>query len=167
MMGRRYTREKYLKIVEKIRLEMPEATISTDIIVGFPNETEMQFMETVDLVKTVGYESAFTFIYSPRQGTPAARLVDNVSKKEKSARFKILTNALEETIAASSNRMVGQTFDVLVDGWSKKDKSVLSGYTEGNKLIHFQGDVSLIGKIVKVKVNESHVFSLMGEISHE
>lgn len=167
MMGRRYTREKYLKIVEMIRSEMPSATISTDIIVGFPNETETQFMETVDLVKTVGYESAFTFIYSPRQGTPAARLVDNVSKKEKSARFKILTNALEETIAASSNRMVGQTFDVLVDGWSKKDKSVLSGYTEGNKLIHFQGDVSLIGKIVKVKVNESHVFSLMGEISHE
>lgn len=166
-MGRRYNRERYLEIVRKIRLELPEATISTDIIVGFPNESESQFLDTVDLVKKVGYESAFTFIYSPRQGTPAARLIDNVSKKEKSARFQILTKALEETIALSSSNMIGKTYDVLVDGWSKKDKSVLSGYTEGNKLLHFKGEEKIIGTIVKVKVNASHVYSLQGEIVNE
>ena len=101
-MGRRYTREKYLEIVSKLRTQIPEIAISTDIIVGFPNETESQFADTVTLVKEARYESAFTFIYSPRPGTPAARLVDNVDKKEKSARFKVLTQALEETIAASS-----------------------------------------------------------------
>jgi tRNA-2-methylthio-N6-dimethylallyladenosine synthase len=166
-MGRRYTREKYLEIVSKLRTQIPEIAISTDIIVGFPNETESQFADTVTLVKEARYESAFTFIYSPRPGTPAARLVDNVDKKEKSARFKVLTQALEETIAASSKAMVNKTYTVLVDGWSKKDKQVLSGYSESNKLIHFKGDESLIGKIVRVRVLESHVYSLMGELVND
>ncbi|MFA6780909.1 MAG: tRNA (N6-isopentenyl adenosine(37)-C2)-methylthiotransferase MiaB [Bacilli bacterium] len=167
MMNRRYTREKYLEIVSKLRAELPDVHISTDIIVGFPNETEEQFMETVSLVKEVRYESAFTFIYSPRKGTPAARLVDSVSKKEKSARFKILTQALEETIAKSSLAMVGGIYDILVDGWSKKDKSVLSGYSETNKLVHFKGDESLIGKIVRIRILKSHVYSLIGELVNE
>lgn len=166
-MGRRYTREKYLEIVSKLRTQIPEIAISTDIIVGFPNETESQFADTVTLVKEARYESAFTFIYSPRPGTPAARLVDNVDKKEKSARFEVLTQALEETIAASSKAMVNKTYTVLVDGWSKKDKQVLSGYSESNKLIHFKGDESLIGKIVRVRVLESHVYSLMGELVND
>jgi tRNA-2-methylthio-N6-dimethylallyladenosine synthase len=166
-MGRRYTREKYLEIVSKLRTQIPEIAISTDIIVGFPNETESQFADTVTLVKEARYESAFTFIYSPRPGTPAARLVDNVDKKEKSARFKVLSQALEETIAASSKAMVNKTYTVLVDGWSKKDKQVLSGYSESNKLIHFKGDESLIGKIVRVRVLESHVYSLMGELVND
>lgn len=166
-MGRRYTREKYLEIVEKIRSELPGVHISTDIIVGFPNESEEQFLETISLVEKVKFESAFTFIYSPRQGTPAAKLVDNVTKKDKSARFQILLKALDTTIGESSSAMVGSTFDILVDGWSKKDKSVLSGYSETNKLVHFKGDASLIGKIVKVRILESHVYSLIGELVDE
>ncbi|MFA5421705.1 MAG: tRNA (N6-isopentenyl adenosine(37)-C2)-methylthiotransferase MiaB [Bacilli bacterium] len=166
-MGRRYTREKYLEIVRKLRTRLPGIAISTDIIVGFPNETETQFSQTIDLVREAQYESAFTFIYSPRKGTPAARLVDNVSKKEKSARFKILTKALEETITKASSEMVGKTLAVLVDGWSKKDKAVLSGYTETNKLLHFKGGESLIGTIVQVRALESHTYSLLGELVDE
>ncbi|NLB40163.1 MAG: MiaB/RimO family radical SAM methylthiotransferase, partial [Erysipelotrichaceae bacterium] len=166
-MGRRYTREQYLEIVQKLRDQLPGIALSTDIIVGFPNESEEQFMETVSLIKEVKYESAFTFIYSPRKGTPAAKLIDNVSKKEKAARFKILTKALEETIAESSYAMVGNIYEILVDGWSKKDKSVLSGYTETNKLVHFRGEASHIGKIVRVRILESHTYSLIGELVDE
>jgi len=166
-MGRRYSREKYLEIVSKLREHIPEIVLSTDIIVGFPNEIESQFMDTVSLAKEVKFESAFTFIYSPRPGTPAARLIDNVDKKDKSARFQILTKALEETIADFSKTMVGNTYRVLVDGWSKKDKKVLSGYTESNKLIHFKGDESLIGKIVNVRVTASHVYSMIGELVND
>jgi tRNA-2-methylthio-N6-dimethylallyladenosine synthase len=167
LMGRRYTREKYLEIIRKLRLELPGVHISTDIIVGFPNESEEQFLDTVSLVSEVKYESAFTFIYSPRQGTPAAKLTDNVTKKVKSARFKVLTNTLETTISQSSQAMVGNTYKILVDGWSKKDKAVLSGYSETNKLVHFKGDASLIGKIVSVRILESHVYSLIGELVNE
>ena len=124
-------------------------------------------MDTILLVQEAKYESAFTFIYSPRQGTPAARLIDNVTKGEKSSRFKLLTKTLEETIAHASAEMVGKTYAVLVDGWSKKDKEVLSGYTESNKLLHFKGDGSLIGKIVQVRVLESHVYSLLGELVND
>ncbi|NCA96895.1 MAG: tRNA (N6-isopentenyl adenosine(37)-C2)-methylthiotransferase MiaB [Bacteroidia bacterium] len=166
-MGRRYSREQYLATLKMIREKLPGVAISTDIIVGFPNETDAQFMDTISLVKEAKYESAFTFIYSPRQGTPAARLIDNVTKGEKSARFKLLTKTLEETIAHASAEMVGKTYAVLVDGWSKKDKEVLSGYTESNKLLHFKGDASLIGKIVQVRVLESHVFSLLGELVND
>lgn len=166
-MGRRYTREQYLEIVQKLRDQLPGIALSTDIIVGFPNESEEQFMETVSLIKEVKYESAFTFIYSPRKGTPAAKLIDNVSKKEKAARFKILTKALEETIAESSYAMVGNIYEILVDGWSKKDKSVLSGYSETNKLVHFRGEASHIGKIVRVRILESHTYSLIGELVDE
>lgn len=166
-MGRRYTREQYLATLEMIRHNLPGVAISTDIIVGFPNETAAEFMDTIALVKEAKYESAFTFIYSPRQGTPAARLVDNVTKSEKTSRFKLLTKTLEETIAKSSSEMVAKVYTVLVDGWSKKDKEVLSGYTETNKLLHFKGDASLIGKIVKVRVMESHVYSLLGELVND
>ena len=163
-MGRRYTRDQYLTLVKEMREKIPGLSLSTDIIVGFPNETEEQFQDTVSLVDIVKYEAAFTFIYSPRRGTPAAKMVDNVSKEEKGRRFQELVKHLEKHIEEHSNQMVGNTYDVLVDGVSKTDKNMLSGYTEENKLVHFQGDISLVGTIVKVKIIESHTYSLIGEI---
>ena len=163
-MGRRYSREQYLNLVKEMREKIPGLSLSTDIIVGFPNETEEQFQDTCSLVDIVKYEAAFTFIYSPRRGTPAAKMVDNVDKDTKVRRFKELVSHLEKHIEEHALSMVGQTFDVLVDGVSKTDENMLSGYTEENKLVHFKGDLSLVGTIVKVKVTESHTYSLIGEI---
>ena len=146
---------------------MPCISLSTDIIVGFPNETEEQFNDTLSLVDIVKYESAFTFIYSPRRGTPAAKMVDNVNYSDKSRRFKELVKHLEVNIEKDALSYVGGVYKVLVDGVSKTDENMLSGYTESNKLVHFKGDESLVGKIVKVKINESHTYSLLGELVDE
>ena len=166
-MGRRYTREKYLALVKEMREKIPGLSLSTDIIVGFPNETEEEFQDTVSLVDIVKYEAAFTFIYSPRKGTPAARMVDNVPYEVKSRRFQELVKHLEVNIEKSSDEMVGNIYDILVDGESKNNKEMMSGYTETNKMVHFKGDPSLIGKIVKVKILESHTYSLIGELVNE
>ena len=167
LMGRRYTAEEYKKLVNLIREKIPGVAISTDIIVGFPNESYEQFLETVEMVKYVKYDSAFTFIYSPRNGTPAAKIKDNVPAKEKSKRFMELVKELEKVIAISSDEMVGNTYSVLVEGVSEKNPEMLSGYTEKNKLVHFKGDVSLVGQIVNVKINESHLYSVLGELVNE
>ena len=166
-MGRRYTRQKYLDLVKEMREKIPGLSLSTDIIVGFPNETEEEFQDTVSLVDIVKYEAAFTFIYSPRKGTPAARMVDNVPYEVKSRRFQELVKHLEVNIEKSSQNMVGNIYDILVDGESKNNKEMMSGYTETNKMVHFKGDPSLIGKIVKVKILESHTYSLIGELVNE
>ena len=167
LMGRRYTRKNYLNLVKEMREKIPGLSLSTDIIVGFPNETEEQFQETLSLVDIVKYESAFTFIYSPRRGTPAAKIQDNVSYKDKSRRFQELVKHLEVNIEKDSNSYVGGVYKVLVDGVSKTDEHMLSGYTESNKLVHFKGDESLVGKIINVKILESHTYSLIGEICDE
>lgn len=167
LMGRRYTREHYLNLVSEMRNKIPGLSLSTDIIVGFPNETEEQFQDTLSLVDIVKYESAFTFIYSPRRGTPAAKMVDNVSYADKSRRFKELVKHLEVNIEKDAASYVGGTYKVLVDGTSKTDDNMLSGYTESNKLVHFKGSNDLIGKIVNVKINESHTYSLLGELVNE
>ena len=163
-MGRRYTREQYLALVKEMREKIPGLSLSTDIIVGFPNETDEEFKDTLSLVDIVKYEAAFTFIYSPRKGTPAAKIDDNVSRETKSARFMELVKHLEKHIEEYSASLVGRIFDVLVDGVSKNDKNMYSGYTEENKLVHFKGCENLIGKIVKVKILESHTYSMIGEI---
>ena len=163
-MGRRYSREDYLRLVKEMRNKIPGLSLSTDIIVGFPNETEEQFNETLTLVDEVKYESAFTFIYSPRRGTPAAKMKDNVSRSEKNRRFQELVKHLEKHIEIDALSYVNNTYKVLVDGTSKTDEKMLSGYTESNKLVHFKGDSSLIGKIVNVKILESHTYSLIGEL---
>ena len=167
LMGRRYTREHYLNLVKEMREKIPGLSLSTDIIVGFPNETEEQFNDTLSLVDIVKYESAFTFIYSPRRGTPAAKMVDNVSYADKSRRFKELVKHLEVNIEKDALSYVGGVYKVLVDGVSKTDSNMLSGYTESNKLVHFKGSEDLVGKIVKVKINESHTYSLLGELVNE
>lgn len=166
-MNRRYNSTQYLELVNKIRNKIPNMEFSTDIIVGFPNETYEQFLETVELAKKVHYTSAFTFIYSPRVGTPAAKMDDNVTYEEKVKRFQELVKTLEVDFDIYAKDMVGKTYEVLVEEVSKKNKNLLSGYTENNKVVHFKGDESLIGKLVKVKINESHLYSLVGELVNE
>ena len=166
-MGRRYTSEEYLNLVSRIRAKIPNIALSTDIIVGFPNETYEDVKKTIEVSLKADYTSAYTFIYSPRKGTPAARLVDNVPYEEKSKRFRELVSALEVNFEKHSKEMVGNVYEVLVDGESKKNKDLLSGYTETNKLVHFKGDSSLVGQIVKVKITESHLHFLVGELINE
>ena len=163
-MGRRYTRQDYLNLIQEMRTKIPGLSLSTDIIVGFPNETEEQFKDTLSLVDVVKYEAAFTFIYSPRKGTPAAKMQDDVPYETKSRRFKELVSHLERHIEEDANKYVGTIQKVLVDGVSKTDDQMLSGYTETNKLVHFKGDMSLVGKIINVKITNSHTYSLIGEM---
>ncbi|MDR1697425.1 MAG: tRNA (N6-isopentenyl adenosine(37)-C2)-methylthiotransferase MiaB [Erysipelotrichaceae bacterium] len=164
LMGRRYHKNDYLNLITKIRLKLPHIAISTDIIVGFPNETDQDFMETIDVVKKVRFDSAFTFIYSPRDGTPAARMPDDVPYKTKSQRFISLVNELEQIIEVKSQQYLGKTVKVLVDGVSKNDPEMLNGYTEDNKLTHFKGPKTLIGSIAKVRINSAHIHYLLGEL---
>lgn len=167
LMGRRYTAEQYLSLVKEIKEKIPNVALSTDIIVGFPNETYEQFKDTLKIVREVKYWSAFTFIYSPRNNTPAAKIKDNVTPKEKNARFQELVKTLEEVIEPINQTLVGKTFPVLVETISEKNPDMLSGYTEHNKLVHFKGDTSLIGQIVNVKIIDSRLYYLNGELVNE
>lgn len=161
-MNRKYTRESYLELVAKIRKAIPNVTLTTDIIVGFPNETEEQFQDTLSLVEEVGFESAYTFIFSPREGTPAAVMKDSVTMEEKKERLYRLNELVNRLSAESMKRYEGKTVKVLVEGESKKNPDVLSGYTEKNKLVNFVGPKSAIGQIVDVKITEAKTWSLDG-----
>ncbi|WP_028782860.1 tRNA (N6-isopentenyl adenosine(37)-C2)-methylthiotransferase MiaB [Thalassobacillus devorans] len=167
IMARKYTRKSYLELVDKIRTAMPNATLTTDIIVGFPNETDEQFEETLSLVEEVGFEAAYTFIYSPREGTPAARMKDNVPMEVKKERLQRLNELVNKQSAEAMKKYEGQVVDVLVEGESKKNPDVLAGYTERNKLVNFIGPKSAIGEIVKVKINNTKTWSLDGEMVEE
>lgn len=167
IMARKYSREHYLELVRKIKEAIPDAVLTTDIIVGFPNETDEQFEETMSLYREVGFDTAFTFIYSPREGTPAAKMKDNVPMEVKKERLQRL-NTLVNTLAIEKNsRYKGQIVEVLVDGESKNNPEVLAGYTRTNKLVNFVASKSLIGQLVKVKVTEAKTWSLNGELVEE
>ncbi|WP_265738447.1 tRNA (N6-isopentenyl adenosine(37)-C2)-methylthiotransferase MiaB [Pseudalkalibacillus salsuginis] len=164
LMARKYTREHYMELVQKIKNKIPQAVFTTDIIVGFPNETEEQFEETLSLVREVEYDMAFTFIYSPRDGTPAAKMEDNVPMEVKKERLQRLNSVMNEIFLKKNKALDGQVVEVLVEGESKKDPDVLAGYTRTNKLVHFRGPKSLIGKLVNVKVTDPKTWSLNGEL---
>lgn len=162
-MSRKYTRELYLELVRKIKTAIPDVVLTTDIIVGFPGETDEQFEETISLVHEVEFDSAFTFIYSPREGTPAAEMEDNVSSEVKKQRLYRLNDVLNEYSKRSNERLKGQTLEVLVDGESKNNPNILAGRTRTNKLVHFEGPKELIGKIVHVKITETPTFYIKGD----
>lgn len=162
-MSRKYTRESYLELVRKIKASVPNASLSTDIIVGFPGETDEQFEETMSLVREVGYDMAYTFIYSPREGTPAAAMEDNVPMEVKNERLQRLNALLAQQARESNERLLGQEVEVLVEGESKNNVSVLSGRTGSNKLVHFEGPNELIGTFVKVRVTEIKTWYIKGE----
>ncbi|KGR91223.1 dimethylallyladenosine tRNA methylthiotransferase [Ureibacillus massiliensis 4400831 = CIP 108448 = CCUG 49529] len=163
IMARKYTREHFLDLVRKIKEAIPNVALTTDIIVGYPNETEEQFQETIDLYREVGFESAFTYIYSPREGTPAAKMNDNVPLEVKKERLQRLNAVVEEFSAAALKKYEDQVVEVLVEGSSKKRDDVLAGYTRRNKLVNFAGPKELIGHIVKVKITDAKAYSLRGE----
>lgn len=163
-MGRRYTTQSYLELVQKIRTKIPNVALTTDIIVGFPNESEENFENTLKLVEQVRYDSAFTFIYSPRVGTPAARLEDNVDMTTKKQRFNRLTAIISKIQLEKYKTYQDQVVKVLVEGYSKTNPSILSGYTEDMKLVNFKGNPEFIGKIVPVLIHKCKTFTLEGEI---
>ncbi len=163
MMGRRYTVESYKDIYDKLRERIPHCTFTTDIIVGFPNETEEQFQETLDLYNYCQFDLAYTFIYSPRSGTPAAKFEDNISDEIKSDRLTRLNELVTKYAAQGNEKFLNKTFKVLVDGPSKKNEHVYSGYTEHNKLVNFEPKHAKIGDIVEVLITEAKAYSLNGE----
>ena len=163
-MNRKYTREDYLKLIEKLRKTVPDITLSTDIIVGFPGETNEDFEETLSIVKEVEYDSAFTFIYSIRKGTPAEKFEDQIEESEKHRRFDLLVSAVNEISEKKNKAYQDRVEKVLVDGVSKNDKSTLTGRTDGFKLVNFAGKKELIGSLVDVKITDAKTFSLFGEV---
>jgi tRNA-2-methylthio-N6-dimethylallyladenosine synthase len=164
-MNRRYTKEDYLHRVEIIRKYMPYACITTDIIVGFPGETEEDFLETVDLVKKVGFDSAFTFIYSKRTGTPAAIMEDPTTLDEKKDRLQRLNDVLSDIGRNINDKLNDKVVEVLVEGPSKTNADMLTGRTTSNKTVIFAGDPSLVGQMVHVHITEAQTWVLKGTLA--
>lgn len=162
LMARKYDRERYLDLVRKIKETVPNVVLTTDIIVGFPGETDEQFEDTISLVKEVEFDSAFTFIYSPREGTPAAKMQDDIPMEVKKARLQRLNETLNEIGRRKNEELRGHVVEVLVEGESKKNADVLSGRTRTNKLVNFAGPKSLIGKMVMVRIEDPKTWSLTG-----
>lgn len=163
-MSRKYSREHYLQLVRKIKQAIPDVVLTTDIIVGFPGETEEQFEETLSLVNEVEYDLAFTFIYSPRDGTPAASMEDNVPEDVKKERLQRLNELMNEYSLKSNQQLENQIVEVLVEGESKNNPDMLSGRTRTNKLVHFTGKKELVGTFVPVKITKVQTWLLKGEI---
>ena len=167
LMARKYDREKYMTLVKKIKEAIPTASLTTDIIVGFPNETDEQFEETLSMYREVEFDSAYTFIYSPREGTPAAKMQDNVPMEVKKARLQKLNDLVKEISAKKMMEYEGQVVEILVEGESKNNPDVLAGYTSKSKLVNFVGPKSSVGQIVKVKIKKAKTWSLDGEMVEE
>lgn len=164
LMNRRYTKEQYLELVDKIRAKIPEVTFTTDIIVGFPGETEEDFLDTLDVVEKVRFEQVFMFIYSVRKGTKAETMPDHVPDEIKSERFGRL-KALADRITEEENmKYIGTIQNVLVEGVSKTNSEVLTGRTKSYKVVNFSGSKDLIGKNIDVRIVSQHVWYLKGEI---
>lgn len=166
-MNRRYTKEQYLALAHKIREEIPDISLTTDIIVGFPGETPADVEETIEVVKEVQYDNAFTFIYSKRTGTPAATMPNPTSEEEIKASFDKLLKVVQETARERVGRMQGQIMSALVEEMNEHDDSLVTGRLSNNTIVHFPGDKNLIGKIVDVKLVECHGFYYMGELVTE
>ncbi len=165
LMGRRYTKKSYLELYKKIRNKLGEnCSITTDIIVGFPGETKEDFEDTLALAEECKYDSAFTFIYSPREGTPAAKMEDNVSLEEKNERLYKLNDIINKYAKEANDKLVGKVMPVLLEGVSEKDSSMLAGYTDTMKLVNVKSDKKYVGKIVNVKITAAKTWSLDGEI---
>lgn len=164
LMGRKYTKEEYLKLVDKLRQNIPNVSITTDIIVGFPGETKEDFEETIDVVNKVKYDLAYTFIYSKRESTPAATMKDDTSEEEKKERLARLNELINKYALEANKKMENKVVDVLILGESDKEKRYM-GYTENMKLVNVKCDESYLGKIIPVKITDVKTWSLMGEVN--
>ncbi len=164
LMGRRYTKEEYLKLYHKLKESLPYSSITTDIIVGFPGETEEDFKDTLDVVDACKYDSAFTFIFSPREGTPASKMNDNISLDIKNERLQRLNERINYYSKQANDVYLGKTVPVLIEGYSEKQGDILMGYTDTMKLVNVIGDASYIGKIVDVEITDVKTWSMDGKI---
>ena len=163
-MNRKYTKEQYLDLIDRIKSQIPEAVISTDIIVGFPGETEVDFEDTLDVARKVNFEQIFMFIYSRRVGTVADKMEDQVPEEIKHKRFDRLKALYEENIQKNNEKYIGTIQKILVEGYSKNNKDLLTGRTDTNKVVIFEGTEDLIGKIINIKIISEHKWYLRGEI---
>lgn len=163
-MNRRYTKEQYLLLVDKIRRAIPDVAITTDIIVGFPGETAADVDDTIDVIRKVHYDNAFTFIYSKRTGTPAAARPDQCDEAEVKANFDRVLNAVKEEAMKRNGYLVGKIEEALVEEINAHDDTYLTGRLSNNSMVHFKGDASLIGKLVNVNILEAKGFYYMGEM---
>lgn len=166
-MNRKYTAASYRELVTKIKTAIPGVSLTTDLIVGFPGETEEQFQDTLRLVEDCAFEGAYTFIYSAREGTPAASYEDDVSMDVKKERLQRLSKHVNRYALLGNQRFEGHLAQVLVDGPSKHDPAVLAGYTEHNKLVNFQGDPATIGSILPVRITKALTWHLQGDVDEE
>ena len=162
-MNRKYTKEQFLELALKLK-RIPNISLSTDIIVGFPNETEEEFKDTLDVVKKVEFDQIYMFIFSPREGTVAAKMEDNVSYEEKVDRLEKLKHIYEETLPMLNKKMIGNIYKVLVEGKSKTNKDLYTGRSSQNKVVIFEADDALIGKVVDIKIDSEHLWYLKGTI---
>lgn len=163
-MNRKYTKEQYLELVNRIKEQVPDALFSTDIIVGFPGETEEDFKDTLDVVKKVNFEQIFMFIYSRRIGTIADKMKNQIPEEIKHTRFDELKNLFETQVDANNRKYIGTIHKVLVEGESKTNDKMLTGRTNSNKVIVFEGEKSFIGKVVKIRIDSAHKWYLKGSI---
>ena len=163
-MNRRYTKEQYLSLVEKIKKAIPDVAVTTDIIVGFPGETAADVDDTIDVIRKVHYDNAFTFIYSKRTGTPAAARPDQCDEAEVKANFDRVLNAVKEEAMIRNGYLVGRIEEALVEEINAHDDTFVTGRLSNNSMVHFKGDASLIGKLVKVNILEAKGFYYMGEM---
>ena len=165
LMGRRYTKEEYLTLFNKLKKALPYSSITTDIIVGFPGETEEDFKETLEVVNECKFDSAFTFIFSPRVGTPASRMQDDVSIEEKNERLQRLNKLVNKYSKEANDAYLGKVVKVLIEGVSEKDDTHLMGYTDTMKLVNVKAPKEYIGKIIDVKITDVKTWSMDGEIN--
>lgn len=163
-MNRKYTKEQYLELVKKMKAKIPNLTLSTDIIVGFPGETDEEFEDTLDVVEKVKFEQVYMFIYSRRVGTPGDRMENQVPEEIKHKRFDKLKALVESQIQENNQKYIGTIEKVLVEGTSKNNEQMLTGRTDSNKVVIFEGDKSLIGNMVDLKIVSEHMWYLKGKM---
>lgn len=163
VMNRHYDHASYLALIDYMREKMPDIAITTDIIVGFPGETEDEFSNTLDILSRVRFDNIYSFIYSKRKGTPAAEMEDQIAEETKKERFVRMLELQNEISRQKNGELVGKSIEVLVEGESKTDPDRLTGRTAGNKLVHFTGDASLIGKRIDLRIISAQAYSLIGE----
>ena len=163
-MKRGHTAKQYKDIIRRLKIARPDISISSDFIIGFPDESDADFADTMKLIEEVGFDQSFSFIYSARPGTPAAALFDNTTELIKKHRLAILQSVISSNAAAISQKMVGSIQSVLVDSISRKSDRQISGRTENNRVVNFAGDKKLIGQFVDIKITDAWTNSLQGEL---
>ena len=163
-MNRKYTKEQYMELIEKMKKQIPGVVFSTDIIVGFPGETEQDFEDTLDVVSKVQFEQVFMFIYSRRVGTPGDKMENQIPEEIKHKRFERLKQLADSQVQKNNEKYIGTIQKVLVEGKSKNNSQMLTGRIDTNKVVIFQGKDEMIGKIINLKIVSEHMWYLKGEI---